>query len=266
MSVNASRECHSRAYTMAVGGLGPHMLMCKCSLVSAPLNQCTIKLSKHLGFPPLLIFALLFGHLRCNHTPRTESHRTSGMQLTLLLPPRTSVTCLRPCDQVGKRSNQMSCFSVLTESQSTTLHCIGEVSAGFSEKKKLRLWTESHLESSRSRGGLLGFCRERWKNELCPFWDRKTDFITDLGAIYVLFSHWIRLGSAETIPPLLSPKGWSSELMAVLAEACSLALSKYSSSSKHSCSSGAWWNGSTPTQKVACSFRETLMLNRMGIK
>lgn len=135
MSVNASRECHSRAYTMAVGGLGPHMLMCKCSVVSAPLNQCTIKLSKHLGFPPLLIFALLFGHLRCNHTPRTESHRTSGMQLTLLLPPRTSVTCLRPCDQVGKRSNQMSCFSVLTESQSTTLHCIGEVSAGFSEKK-----------------------------------------------------------------------------------------------------------------------------------
>lgn len=133
-------------------------------------------------------------------------------------------------------------------------------------KKKLSLWTESHLESSRSRGGLLGFCRERWKHELCPFWDRKTDFITDLGAICVLFSHWIQLGSAETIPPLLSPKGWSSELMAVLAEACSLALSKYSSSSKHSCSSGAWWNGSTPTQKVACSFRETLMLNRMGIK
>lgn len=136
-----SRECHSRAYTMAVGGLGPHILMCKCILVSEPLNQCTIKLSKHLVFPPpLLIFALLpllFGHLRCNHTPRTESHWTSGMQLTLLLPPRTSVTCLRPCDQVGKRSNQMSCFSVLTESQSTTLHCIGEVSAGFSEKKKI---------------------------------------------------------------------------------------------------------------------------------
>lgn len=139
MSVN-SGECHSRAYTMAMGGLGPHILMCKCSLVSAPLNQCPIKSSKHLGFPSrLLIFALLlllFGHLRCNHNPRTESHRTSGMQLILLLPPRTSVTCLRPCDQVGKRSNQMSCFSVLTESQSTTLHCTGEVSAGFSGKKK----------------------------------------------------------------------------------------------------------------------------------
>jgi len=54
--------------------------------------------------------------------------------------------------------------------------------------------------------------------------------------------------------------------MAVLAEACSLALSKYSSSSKCICSSGVCWNGRAPTQKVACSFRETLMLNDMGFK
>lgn len=54
--------------------------------------------------------------------------------------------------------------------------------------------------------------------------------------------------------------------MAFLAVACSLALNKYSSISKCVCSSVVFWNGKTPTQKAAYSFRESSMLNEMVLK
>lgn len=54
--------------------------------------------------------------------------------------------------------------------------------------------------------------------------------------------------------------------MAALAATCSIAFSKYSSSSKCICSSVVCWNGNTPTQKVACSFGESIMLNEMSFK
>lgn len=99
-----------------------------------------------------------------------------------------------------------------------------------------------------------------------PSETEKLGFFMDLGAIFILFWHWFQQGSPEAIPPSFSPKSRSSEPMAGLAEPCSLALSKYSSSSKCICSSVVCWNGRTLTQKAVCSFRESLMLNEMGFK
>lgn len=54
--------------------------------------------------------------------------------------------------------------------------------------------------------------------------------------------------------------------MAVTAEDCSLALRKYSSSLTWFWSSADCWDGRTLTQRAACSFRESLMLNEMEFK
>lgn len=113
-------------------------------------------------------------------------------------------------------------------------------------------------------GGLLGFCRKGWKAWTLLLQRQKIWFFHRPGSDFCFTFTRNPLSSAEAIPPRLPSKGWSSELMAALAATCSLAVSKYSS--KCICSSVICWNGSTPTQKAACSFRESIMMNEMSFK
>lgn len=128
-------------------------------------------------------------------------------------------------------------------------------------------WAEFCLEFPRSGGGgLLSFYKEGWKAWTLLLQRQKKWFFHRSGSNFWFIFTLNSSGFCRSNSSLPLTQRLSSELMAVLAEACSLALNKYSSSSKCICSSVVCWNGMTPTQKTACRFRETLTLNETGFK